>query len=167
MAVIHITARMEAYSLAWVHAIAASAGVGIGSITPDINSLDVHFLSPDDGDNAGSCSHVQIKSTADVLPRNDAGDITYGLRHKDYDRLRRRTTVPRLLVVLEVPKEPEQWLSCSSDQLVMNASARWASLRGADATNYAPTSSIPVALPAANIFTPNALRANMASLDDK
>lgn len=166
MADIEIKARMESYSTAWVHAIAASAGVAVGSIKPDINGLDVHFLSPDDGDDAGTCSHVQLKSTADVLPRN-GGDMTYRLRHVDYDRLRKVTKVPRLLVVLEVPKEPTEWLACSADQLVMNASARWASLRGADATDYAPSSKIPISLPAVNIFTPDALRANMASLDDK
>jgi hypothetical protein len=50
VAVIHINAKMEAFSRAYVHAIAASAGVAIGSITPDINGLDVQFLSPDEGD---------------------------------------------------------------------------------------------------------------------
>lgn len=167
MADINIKTRMEAYSTAWVHAVAASAGVAIGSIKPDINGLDVQFLSPDDGDDAGSCAHVQLKSTADVLPRNEAGDMTYKLRHVDYDRLRRLTKVPRLLVVLEVPTDPQTWLACNADHLVMKASARWASLRGADATDYAPSSKIPIMLPAANIFSPDALRANMASLDDK
>jgi hypothetical protein len=167
MAVIHINARMEAYSRAWVHAIAASAGVAIGSIAPDINGLDVHFMSPDDGENAGSCSHVQLKSTAEALVTSDDGDKRYRLRHEDYDRLRKATTVPRLLVVLEVPENVDDWLACSADQLVMKASARWVSLRGADTTTYAPTSKIPIDLPADNIFTPDALRANMGSLDDK
>ncbi|HEU4656812.1 MAG TPA: DUF4365 domain-containing protein [Capillimicrobium sp.] len=167
MAVIHINDRMEAYSRAYVHAIAASAGVAIGSIAPDINGLDVHFLSPDDGDDAGMCSHVQLKSTAETLVPNEAGDKRYRLRHVDYDRLRKVTKVPRLLVVLEVPAEVDQWLTCSSESLVLNASARWVSLRGASPTAYAPSTKIPVDLPAANVFTPDALIANMGSLNDK
>jgi hypothetical protein len=167
MADIPLNDRMEAYSTAWVHAIAASAGVAIGKIRPDINSLDVHFLSPDDGDDAGTCSHVQIKSTAEVLATSSTGDKTYKLRHSDYDHLRIETTVPRLLVVLEVPRNVTDWLVCGPEQLVMNASARWASLRGAAPTTYAASSKIPVTLPAANVFTPEALRANMGSLNAK
>jgi hypothetical protein len=166
MAVIHINDRMEAYSRAYVHAIAASAGVAIGSIAPDINGLDVHFLSPDDGDDAGTCSHVQLKSTKDVLPTNGAGAKRYRLRHVDYERLRRVTKVPRLLVVLQVPADADDWLDCGAEALVMNASARWVSLRGAGATTYAESTKIPIDLPATNIFTPDALRANMGSLDD-
>jgi hypothetical protein len=166
MAVIDIRARMEAYSRAYVHAIAASAGVSTGDITPDINGLDVQFLSPDDGSYAGYCSHVQLKSTRDVLPTAD-GQKRYNLRHKDYDRLRMLVKIPRLLVVLEVPGNPDDWLDCGADTLVLKASARWVSLAGAGATNYAPSSKIPIDLPAANIFTPDALRANMGSLDDK
>ena len=165
--VINLNDRMEAYSRAYVHAIAAGAGVAIGDIKPDVNALDVHFLSPDDGDDAGECSHVQLKSTADALPTTDAGAKRYKLRHVDYDRLRKLTKIPRLLVVLEVPPDVERWLDCGPDSLLLNASARWVSLRGADATTYAPASKIPIDLPAGNLFTPDALRANMGSLDDK
>jgi len=167
MAVIQLKDRMEAYSRAYAYAIAATAGVAIGSIDPDINGLDVHFLSPDDGDDAGDCSHVQLKSTADVLPIAEDGAKRYKLRHRDYDRLRKLTKIPRLLVVLEVPADADKWLDCSDDVLVMKASARWVSLRGADATTYAPSSKIPVDLPAGNLFSPAALRVNMGSLDDK
>ena len=159
--------RMEAFSRADVHAIAASAGVAIGTIQPDINGLDVQFLPPDDRDHAGECSHVQLKSTADSLAITDGGAKRYALRHVDYDRPRRVTKIPRILVVLEVPSDVERWLECSADVLVMNASARWVSLRGADATTYAPSSKIPIELPPENVFTPEALRANMGSLDDQ
>jgi Domain of unknown function (DUF4365) len=103
--------------------------------------------------------------TADALPSNNAVKL-YRLRHVDYDRLRKVTKIPRLLVVLEVPSDVEQWLDCGAEALVMNASARWVSLRGADATTYAPSSKIPVELPPENVFTPDSLRANMGSLDD-
>jgi hypothetical protein len=167
MAVIHINARMEAYSRAYVHAVAASAGVAIGSIAPDINGLDVQFMSPDDGDDAGRCAHVQLKSTADELQATGAGDKRYLLRHADYDRLTKLVSIPRFLVVLEVPKDADDWIECGADSLILNASARWLSLRGAPATGYAATSKIPVDLPAQNVFTPEALWDNMGSLNDK
>jgi hypothetical protein len=166
MAAIEMTARMEAYSVAYAHAIAAAAGVATGSITPDINSLDVQFLSPDDGAQAGSSSHVQLKSTATALRASTATPNckTYRLRLIDYERLRRVTRVPRLLVVLEVPADADTWLECGPDKLVLNASARWVSLRGYEATTY--QSQVPIDLPDANVFTPAALLANMASLDE-
>lgn len=166
MAVIEMTARMEAYSVAYAHAVAAAAGVAIGSIMPDINSLDIQFLTPDDGIDAGSCSHVQLKSTADVLPDSTATPDckSYRLRLIDYERLRKVTRVPRVLVVLEVPEDAGDWLTCGSDRLVMNASARWVSLRGAGETEY--KSKVPIDLPKTNVFTPHALLSTMASLND-
>src|SRR3954471_5374218 len=117
MAVIPINDRMEAYSRAYAHAVAAAAGVATGTITPDINSLDVHFLSPDDGYHAGSCAHVQLKSTADVLADSTttADCKTYRLRLVDYERLRLVTKIPRLLVVLEVPADADDWLECDAE----------------------------------------------------
>jgi|SRR5947209_17122117 len=167
MAVIPMNLRMEAYSRAYAHAVAAAAGVAIGSITPDINGLDIHFLSPDDGDDAGSSSHVQLKSTGDTLADSteEANCKVYRLRVVDYDRLRKPTRVPRLLVVLEVPRDAEDWLHCDREFLRMNASARWVSLRDAGPTDYA--NKVPIRLPIANVFTPEALIANMGSLDDK
>lgn len=167
MAVIDMNARMEAYSYAYTHAVAAAAGVAIGSIRPDINSLDVAFLSADNGpDDAGSCSHVQLKSTTDVLPSSSTSldSKTYRLRLKDYEHLRIPTRVPRLLVVLEVPHDASTWLTCSPHELVLKASARWVSLRGAGATEY--KSKVPVDVPNGNVFTPEALLATMGSLNE-
>jgi uncharacterized protein DUF4365 len=158
---------MECYSTAYAHAVAAAAGVAIGSIAPDINGLDVHFLSPDDGQDAGDSAHVQLKSTSDQLPASkDLPDgRVYRLREKDYDRLRIETTVPRFLVVLEVPKNAEHWLTCDPDYLRLNASARWLSLRGSGDTTY--SGNVPVHIPNDNLFTPQALRDNMGSLNAK
>jgi Domain of unknown function (DUF4365) len=166
LAVISMNLRMEAYSVAYANAVAAAAGVAIGSITPDINSLDIQFLSPDDGDDAGNCSQVQLKSTAQPLPDSKAtpGCKTYRLRREDYDRLRKVVRVPRVLVVLEVPNDAAKWLTCNPDCLVLKASARWVSLRGAPATDY--KSQVPIDVPNGNVFTPEALLATMASLND-
>src|SRR4051812_48797929 len=119
MATISPTLRMEAYSRAYAHAIAAAAGVAVWSIEPDINSLDVQFMSPDDAHTAGTSAHVQLKSTGKPLSKSKTpGCLTYWLRHIDYERLRRTTTVPRLLVVLRIPEDPEKWLNCQPDYLV-------------------------------------------------
>ena len=165
LADIELKARMEAYSTAYAHAIAAAAGVAVGSIRPDINGLDVHFLSPDDGTDAGTAAHVQLKSTAEQLTADESGNKTYRLRHVDYDRLRLKTSVPRVLVVVEVPRDPQNWITCEPERLLLHASARWASVRGEGPTEYAESSKIPVVLPAANTFTPAALRDAMGSLN--
>jgi hypothetical protein len=76
------------------------------------------FLSPDDGDDAGNWSHVQLKSTADALPasKTTADCKTYRLRLID-ERLRKSVLVPRLLVVLEDPDDAAKWLTCNADYL--------------------------------------------------
>ena len=156
---------MEAYSTAYAHAVAAAAGVSIGSIWPDINSLDVQFMSPDDGVDAGNCSHVQLKSTA--TPLKDSGTPgckVFKLRVVDHERLRKVTRIPRLLVVMQIPKDPEDWITCDPDEMVLKASARWVSLSGQEKTDY--KDKVPIDVPDANIFTPEALIATMGSLND-
>lgn len=167
MTVIERNLRMECFSTAYVHAVAAAAGVSVGSITPDINGLDVQFLSPDDGQDAGSSAHVQLKSTSSKLSAStDLPDgCVYRLRAKDYNRLRIETTVPRFLVVLELPDDIEQWLACDPEYLRLNASARWLSLRGLGDSTH--SEKVPVHIPKGNLFTPEALRDNMGSLSAK
>lgn len=46
----------------------------------------------------------------------------------------KRTAVPRLLVVVTLPNEPEEWLSFSPEQLVLKRCAYWLNLFGRSPT---------------------------------
>lgn len=155
---------MEAYSKAYVHAVAAAAGVSIGRMETDSTGLDIMFQSDDDPGSPGSTAHVQLKSTADALSQAQGGiGRSYPLRVKDYNHLILASRIPRLLVVLEIPKDPDDWLDCNPEHLLLNATATWVKLTG----KYGPTtntSTVSIELPPHQHFTPEALLANLGSL---
>jgi hypothetical protein len=61
----------------------------------------------------------------------------------------------RILVVLFLPQNPEEWLAISSSELILKEAAFWVSLYGADATQNQTGETI--YLPKANLLTPESL----------
>jgi hypothetical protein len=55
--------------------------------------------------------HVQLKSTINL--RKTGSVLKFQLQKKNYDALRARTQVPRILVVLDLPKSEKMWLNIS------------------------------------------------------
>jgi len=58
-------------------------------------------------------------------------------------------------VVLFLPKEPQEWLKHSAEELALRKCAYWVSLRGAPETPN--TSSVTIKLPKAQVFSPAGL----------
>ncbi len=58
-----LTDRMGLFSVAYLEAVSAAAGVGIASMTPDINGVDARLESKDDGANPGFALNIQLKSS--------------------------------------------------------------------------------------------------------
>ena len=50
---------------------------------------------------------------------------------KNYNDLRIFTQTPRLLVVLELPRDESQWMTVTAEELVPRRRAYWLSLLGA------------------------------------
>lgn len=100
--------------------------------------------------------NVQLKATVDV-PGDDGANLSYFLREpRRYDDLRTETVaVPRILVVLFLPKDATEWLRHSPDELALRRCAYWESLRGAPAVTA--TSGTTVKLPKTHAFSPDGL----------
>jgi hypothetical protein len=100
----------------------------------------------------------QVKCTAQAVP--DGSDLGFELSKKNYDDLRVGTVIPRLLFVLTIPEQPEDWLHQSERRMVLRRSGYWASLRGLpDLPN---TTTITVRIPRSHLLTPEALRSLMS-----
>lgn len=152
-----ITARMECFSRAFVQAICARAGYQYNIPSSDLDSIDGEIqgrygLRPSVG--------FQLKATSQDLVRN--GNIHFSLSAKNYNDLRVDTLVPRILLVVLLPKAEEDWLHFAPSLLVMRRGAYWLSLRGKGPIT---TSSVTVKVPLAQPFNPDTLDSMMRKID--
>jgi Domain of unknown function (DUF4365) len=117
--------RQEALSRAYAGAIAASAGYTTYEPTLDRDSVDLGF-------NAGGSMrpnlHVQLKATINLRKSGDV--FKFQLKKKNYDDLRIQTQVPRIIVVLALPRKETAWLNVNVQRLIVRRSAYWTSLLG-------------------------------------
>ena len=86
--------------------------------------------------------------------------ITYQLKKKNYDDLRKLGTNEIILCLLVLPVESEKpWVECTDDELLLHGQMYWCSLRNKpDATQE---SRVPVELPKDQFLDPNTLDALM------
>src|SRR5438874_1122644 len=84
---------------------------------------------------------------------------------KDYDELRHRALVPRLLVVLLLPVDAGQWIEQDDERMLSRQAAYYVSLSGMAATAH--RSKVPVHLPRQNLLTVDALRRLMAAASQR
>lgn len=152
---------------AYVHAVAASAGVEciVSGRHSDNRGVDARLVSwqpfPEEQLSDSVQIEVQLKATtaAPVIV-----DDAYAYALRDillYDSYRRPITlVPRIVVVLFLPQDQEQWLSHDVVALSLRRCAYWVSLRGASATRN--TTSQTIYLPMDQPFNPQAVTTLMS-----
>jgi hypothetical protein len=151
-----LNTQKEQFSVAFVHAVASVAGVKVIRAEVDDDSIDVGL------ERTGGCApklDLQLKCTAEPIP--NAGDISFALKMKNYEDLRRPTMAPRWLVVMFVPTVIPQWLEIPGppNDMILRRCAWWKSLAGAP--NIENTTNVTVHLPRQNLFTPEAIVARM------
>lgn len=123
----HITARKDHFSRAVVRAVAAAAGIAATVPEHDHNSNDITLSADDAGGQVGGRLDVQLKCTHTVDTSGES--FTYDLPVSDYNHLRMDVTfVPRALVLVHVPEDPDEWLACDPAQIVLQRCAYWVSL---------------------------------------
>lgn len=150
-------------SYAYLHAIATRAEFGCSSAPRCLDDAGVDAQVNEDGRLLAADSirtsfslHVQLKATR-VAPIEQEGRFSYSLPIRRYDRLREtRLLTPRIMVVLYLPEDPEDWLRHSEDALVAKRCAYWVSLRGAPPS--ANTGHQTVYVPRAQVFSVASLK---------
>jgi hypothetical protein len=132
--------REEALSRAYVQAVAAGAGYVVATMDFDRDGIDVEIKA---GGAMRPSIGLQLKATIN-LGEPAKGVFRFPLRRRNYDLLRLPTQAPRLLVVLDLPRDETQWLTVTAESLVLRRSAFWASLAGAPETDNEATVTVSI-----------------------
>ena len=153
-------------SYAYVHAVASRAGFACEYATRHMDSAAVDAIVREEGRFLAEDSvlgsfeaHLQLKATYRRLREIDER-WSYRLPIHQYNRLREtRVQNPRILVLLQLPANPLEWLRHSEDALVSKQCAYWVSLRGAEASTNVTEQT--VYIPRSQRLSPDSLIALM------
>ena len=150
-----INARKEQFSNAFVLAIAAVAGCSAAKPTVDNDSIDwtISNRLP-----RRPKVDLQLKCTS-----GDAGGgeyMSYPLKRKNYDDLIVTDLIsPRILVLVTVPDDIQDWMLLSAEELVLRHGAYWLNLMGQPPTEN--ETNITVHVPRTQVFKVESLKALM------
>lgn len=146
----------EQLSYAYLHAVASRAGAGceVAGRARDAHGIDAQVTVW--GDFPGSylkeiTFNIQLKATKKI-PARKKGFVSYSLQGIDrYKQLREDChSVKRFLVVLFLPEDASEWLTQSTDALVLKRCAWWSSLVTAPDSSNATSQT--VYMPESQIF---------------
>lgn len=154
------TAQQEGFGDAFLLAVAGVAGCAVSLRRPDDDSIDWTL----------SCKlarrpklDVQMKTTS----TGDGGgdDIRYPLKMKNYkDLILTNVLAPRILVLVALPANMEEWLSLTAEQLVLRRCGYWVSLAGKPES--ANETSVTISVPRENLLTPEAVHWMMHKINE-
>lgn len=147
----------EALSKVYVSAIAARAGFCIIPPTDvDRDSIDLGFAA---GGPMRPQLNAQLKATINfpLLGNN----FRFSLSKKNYDDLRVPVMVPRILIVLHLPRSENSWMNVSLTRLILKKCAYWTILKGLPELKEGQES-VTVDVPSGNCFDVNRLQQLMS-----
>ena len=125
----------EDLSIAYLSALCASAGIAIDLQRHDDDSTDAiikKLIVLDDGRMCESMLRVQLKSTSSRSQyHEDPQTITYTLKIKNYNDLRRKATTPIILALMILPEDAKDWTKWTEEELLIKGRMYWTSLRNA------------------------------------
>lgn len=150
------TDREEALSRVYARAVAAAAGYAISEYDFDRDGIDLSI-------HAGGRMRPTIESAGkgNCQPQSTNWRVlsVSSERSQLYNLLRIPTYTPRLLVVLDLPKVEDRWITITSDELILRRSAYWLNLNGCEETDN--QASVTVMIPENNLFDLDGLRSLM------
>ena len=147
--------QKEALSRVYAHAVAARAGYVTANYDLDRDGIDLRIQA---GGAMRPALDLQLKATVN-LDALDDGYFHFSLKRRNYDLLRIETQTPRLLVVLDLPRDKERWVTITEDELVLRRRGYWLNLKGLEETDN--RSSVTVRIPVSNVFDVENLHALM------
>ena len=153
------TNMMERFSLAYLEAVASQAGCWIADPRIDRNSVDGILRGETNG---RPCTiDFQAKATSQDIMHDD--HLSFRLPINNYNDLRLTTRFPRILIVLLMPKEADEWLNQTEEELCMRHCAYWRSIEGEpDVSN---TDNVAVHIPLSKMFSSDQLTDMMHRAD--
>lgn len=136
----------------YLEAVAAAAGYSVWTSRTDLDCIDMEVKS-----NTGKADALsfQVKCTSHASIRQH--DLSFPVDIRTYDRLRRATTIPRLLLVVVAPLHFGDWFRVNERRLNLRRCGYWLSLRGMPNTPNA--TGLTLRIPRSNLLTPTSLHA--------
>ena len=154
-ALLTVPDQKEALSLVYAQAVAARAGYVTEVPSTDRDSVDLCIRA---GGRMRPLLDLQLKATVN-LERPRDGFLYFPLGVKNYNDLRIESQIFRLLVVLDLPQDEQQWMTITENELILRHRAYWLNLQGYEET--ANQSSVTVRIPEENLFNVESLRTLM------
>ncbi len=112
----HLNQQKEQFSQAYVRTIASAAGFDTYTLCVDDDSIDLGIAASGKKMPRRPRLELQLKCTS----KNVEDVMRFRLCLKNYNELRCDCLVPRILVVVTVPDQPEKWLTEANHQLVLH-----------------------------------------------
>jgi hypothetical protein len=151
--------RQDAFSGAYIRAICAAAGCGVEAVTLDNDKIDYLVRSRVRG-SVRSKPQIDFQAKCEMSGEATENPVPYSLDLETYDNLRDPgVCIPRVLLLIRVPRDVEMWLNQTENELRLNHCAYWLSLKGAPASEN--TTSQTVYFPRENVFGISALQSMM------
>ena len=152
------SACMEVLQIGYLHAVAAAAKCSIASPNPDkrLDWIVTHQSSQHTGGDNEPTLKVQLKATG-AVPRPSLNDtrFSFTLKNEHLEYLNPvAPIVNRILVVMILPKDVQDWVLARSDFLEMRHCCYWVNLAGKPITGVEKTT---VRVPTAQVFDDVAL----------
>ena len=144
--------REEGLSLAFAYTVAKQAGYATAVYEPDRDGIDLRIQA---GGNMRPAIELQLKATVNLGEPLDEY-FRFPLKVGNYDLLRIEAQTPRLLVVLDLPRDESEWVTITADELILRRRAYWVNLKGHEET--ANRTSVTVPIPTGNVFNVESLR---------
>jgi Domain of unknown function (DUF4365) len=146
---LHITQQQEQFSNAYLLAVATVAGLKLAKTDIDDDSIDFNISGKGfDGIYSRPQLDIQLKCHMHHECIGNDG-FSYPLKIKNYNDLRATDIiVPRLLIVVIVPREVSDWLTQSDNEAQMKYCGYWQSVRNMPDTSN--TSTVSILIPQSN-----------------
>lgn len=129
---IHITAAQERFSSAYVKLMCAAAKINYSEPKTDNESIDIEFIGCNfRGKWKRPRILAQLKCTSDyTMIDMKKQELKFSLSMKNYNDLREKDDLPKILIVVFCPENNNEWVETSSLQAKVRFSGYWVSIEG-------------------------------------
>ncbi len=147
-----ITHRQEAFSRAYIQAVASKCGMNCSFREFDYGiDVTLHEITRRGKRYVESGFKLDIQAKASINVIFEETTIRYDMEKKTYDDLRDcNVGTPRILVLLALPELEDEWAVFSEDNLVLRRCAYWGSFKACVASPNA--TKLRVSIPRSNCF---------------
>lgn len=138
------------FSLSYIEALASHAGFQVVETKVDRDSVDGVLIA-----DFGRRPRIEFQAKATAKDVVRESEIHFPLPVKNYEDLRIEAINPRILIVLIMPAETNEWITQTGEELCLRHCAYWMCLKGQPATLN--VSSVTVHVPIANVLSSDGL----------